>query len=155
MKKLLVSLLASLAWLWLFTALTSEVRAEDPLEARVYAIAKKLYCPVCEQTPLDDCDTRACHDWRDLIRQKLEQGETEEEIINYFVANYGEQVLASPPPRGFNLAAWLMPGAAFGLGLAWLGRQMRRWSRRPAPPTPRPSATSEEYRRRAEEELGL
>lgn len=147
---LLVGLaLGGLAWLWLSMP---QVWAEDPLEARVYAIAKKLYCPVCEQTPLDDCETRACHDWRELIRQKLEAGETEEEIIGYFVANYGEQVLASPPARGFNLAAWLVPGAAFGLGLAWLARQVRRWSRPPAARTmPEPP---EEYRQRAEEELG-
>ena len=50
-----------------------------PTDDEVNAVAKQLYCPVCENTPLDVCPTQACAQWRDLIRLKLSQGESEEE----------------------------------------------------------------------------
>jgi len=83
---------------------------------QVNEVAKDLYCPVCENTPLDVCATQACADWRELIREKLGQGQTEAEIHNYFVTQYGESVLATPQPRGFNLLAWVFPIFAVLLG---------------------------------------
>lgn len=140
-----------LASLLLLGLAATPALADEPLEAEVYRIAAKLYCPVCEQLPLDDCPTQACQEWRDLIRQMLQEGRSEEEIIAYFEARYGEQVRAAPPARGFNLAAWVVPGLAFAAGLAWLVRQMHRWTRA-SRPGPRPELPAE-YLRRAEDEL--
>lgn len=92
-----------------------------------------------------------------LIEQKLAQGQSEEEIIQFFVAQYGEQVLASPPKRGFNLVAWVLPFAAIlgGGGVIYIA--LKAWVRRG-----RQSQTSaiaeaeegdEEYRRQLEQEL--
>jgi cytochrome c-type biogenesis protein CcmH len=50
----------------------------------VNAVAKDLFCPVCESTPLDVCPTQACADWRDLIRQQLSEGYTPQEVAGIF-----------------------------------------------------------------------
>jgi len=106
----------------------SKVTAND-----VNRIAKQLYCPVCPNTPLDVCETKACEDWRELIRQKLEAGESDQEIINYFVAQYGERVLATPRPHGFNLLGYVVPPVLLLAGVAFLAFVLRAWTRRPAP----------------------
>ena len=60
---------------------------------QVNAIAKQMFCPVCENTPLDVCPTQACAQWRELIRQKLAAGWSDQEIKDYFVEQYGARVL--------------------------------------------------------------
>lgn len=62
----------------------------------VNKVAEKLYCPVCENIPLDSCGTAACQDWRNEIRLQLEAGATESEIINDFVQRFGERVVGTP-----------------------------------------------------------
>ena len=68
-----------------------------PSDDDVNRVAKQMFCPVCENTPLDVCPTQACSEWRGLIREKLAAGWTDEQIKNYFVAQYGDRVLAEPP----------------------------------------------------------
>ncbi len=80
-----------------------------PTDDQVNQIAHQLYCPVCENTPLDVCPTEACRQWRDLIRQKLSQGWTEDQIKQYFVEQYGARVLAEPPAAGLNWLVYVLP----------------------------------------------
>ena len=75
-----------------------------PSDDEVNAIARQLFCPICENTPLDVCPTQACHDWRELIRQMLMEGKTPNEIKQYFVDHYGARVLSEPPLAGLS---WL------------------------------------------------
>ncbi len=90
--------------------LAPSVAADDgPTQDDVNAVARQLFCPVCENTPLDVCPTEACEQWRDVIRTKLVEGQSEREILDYFALQYGDSVLAEPPPR--QLAAWLHAGA--------------------------------------------
>ena len=79
------------------------------IDDQVNAIAKQLYCPVCENIPLDVCGTQACADWRDEIRVMLEQGKSEAEIKAYFADRYGQRVLATPEARGLNVLVWVLP----------------------------------------------
>ena len=90
----------------------------------VNAVAKDLFCPVCESTPLDVCPTQACADWRDLIRQQLSEGYTPQEVEEYFARQYGDGVLANPPKRGFSLVLWLLPVVAVAVGGLVFGRYM-------------------------------
>ncbi len=62
----------------------------------VNAIAAKLYCPVCENITLDTCGTAACADWRYEVRLQLEQGMTEEQIVEDFVRRFGDRVVGTP-----------------------------------------------------------
>jgi cytochrome c-type biogenesis protein CcmH len=98
-----------------------------PSDDAVNAIAHQLFCPLCATTPLDVCDTEACRQWRDLIRQMLAEGKTEPEIIQYFTDNYGVRVLSEPPVEGFNWLAYIIPPAAFLVGAFLLFRAFRIW----------------------------
>ena len=99
-------------------------QGEEPTDDDVNRIAKQLYCPVCESTPLDVCPTEACRQWRDLIRQMLSEGKSEDEIKEYFVAQYGARVLAEPPNR---FLSYVVPIVAFLLGAVLLFRGFRMW----------------------------
>ncbi len=132
---------------------------------QVNAVAHTLYCPVCENTPLDVCGTQACAQWRELIRQQLQQGWTVEQIQQYFVENYGARVLAAPPRKGFWWLAYIVPPLAILAGLYILYRAMKQWyhprkatageSPAETPETPPAAASAEDdaYLRRVEEEL--
>ena len=84
-----------------------------PSDDEVNAIARQLYCPVCENIPLDVCPTPACAQWRALIREKLAEGWSEEQIKQYFADQYGTRVLAEPPREGFSLLIWLATWASW------------------------------------------
>jgi cytochrome c-type biogenesis protein CcmH len=101
---------------------TVAAQEPTPSDDEVNAVARKLYCPVCENVPLDVCPTEACSDWREQIREKLAAGWTEEEIDAYFAAQYGDRVLAQPPRQGFNWLAYLVPLVLMLLGAAVVGR---------------------------------
>jgi cytochrome c-type biogenesis protein CcmH len=142
--------------LFLAGFLTTPVSAQGPTptDDEVNRIAKQLYCPVCESTPLDVCPTEACRQWRDLIRTMLTEGKSEEEIKQYFVAQYGVRVLAEPPNR---LVTYLVPSVAILLGAFLLFRGFQMWMK---PSTTKADAVETEakpiqdpYVARLEEEL--
>ena len=130
--------------------------SNPPTDDEVNAVAKQLYCPVCENTPLDVCPTQACAQWRDLIRLKLSQGESEEQIKQYFVDNYGARVLNEPPRTGLNWLAYLVPPVVILLGAGFLVRALRMM-RKPVVAAqtegPRSDAPADDYVARLEEEV--
>jgi cytochrome c-type biogenesis protein CcmH len=92
----------------------------------VNEVARDVYCPVCENTPLDVCQTQACADWRELIRTKLASGESKQDIFDYFARQYGDGVLANPPRRGVSLVMlWVLPVVLILLGFLFFSRYMR------------------------------
>ena len=101
--------------------------AQDPTPSvnEVNRIAKQLFCPVCENTPLDVCPTQACAQWRALIREKLAAGWTEDQIKQYFVDQYGARVLSEPPRTGLNWLVYLVPPILFVVGVIILVRTFR------------------------------
>ena len=104
-----------------------ENNPEYPTDDEVNAIASQLYCPVCENVPLDVCGTQACEQWRALIREKLIEGWTEEQIKDYFSAQYGDRVLAEPPARGLNWLVYVIPPLIFIAGAFFLYRGFTSW----------------------------
>ena len=116
--------------------------AQQPVsDDEVNAVAKKLYCPVCENTPLDVCPTQACKDWREMIRQQLSDGWTEGEVLAYFEAKFGPQVLAQPPARGFIALVWILPIIGLAGGAVFLWLLLRRWQKRRIEPEQPTAAT--------------
>lgn len=134
--------------------LPARAQGPTPSEDAVNAIAKQLYCPVCENVPLDVCPTEACRQWRELIRTQLAEGRSEEEIKQYFVANYGARVLAEPPRSGWNWVVYLLPPAMILLG-AWIVLRAFKGSTRPghAPRTSAPQGPEDKYIAELEQEL--
>ncbi len=157
MKRSLTPLFAALILAIVLTgaALAQQPDPSAPTDDQVNAIAKGLYCPVCENIPLDVCGTQACAQWRDLIRQKLGQGWSEQQIKQYFVDQYGDRVLASPPARGLNWLVYVVPPLAILAGVYLLFRAFQSL-RQPAPvkePQVEAPAPTDEYAMRLEEEL--
>jgi cytochrome c-type biogenesis protein CcmH len=101
----------------IFPSATVAAQKPTPSDDEVNAIAKEMYCPICENTPLDVCPTYACRDWRELIRQMLAQGKTPAEIKQYFVDHYGARVLSEPPQNGFNFLLYIAPRAVIVIGV--------------------------------------
>lgn len=153
----LVILLAGLSTIFSVEMVSAQdTLPSEPSDDQVNAIAKQLYCPVCENIPLDVCPTQACAQWRELIREKLGEGWTEDEIKTYFVAQYGDRVLASPPAVGLNWLIYIIPPVVIIAGAYILFRALRAWRQTPAE-LPGQDQTLEEaddeYVARLEEEL--
>lgn len=150
---------------------TSVVYAQEPVEEvtddDVNRVARELYCPICENTPLDVCETQACEDWRQLIREKLQAGQGDEEIIEYFAEIYGERARATPTTEGFSLIVWVAPlvlavaavGVFVRLLLGWLARGAVAENQAIPSATPSPGELSQdeveinEYVSRLEQEV--
>lgn len=151
-------LLSSLALLFSQTALAQDPTPSLPSDDEVNAIARQMYCPVCENTPLDVCPTQACAEWRELIRDKLAEGWSEEQIEAYFVEQFGARVLATPPARGLNWLVYIVPPIVFLAGIYILYRAFQAW-RKPAPAAVDEGVSQtapdsdDEYINRLEEEL--
>ncbi len=120
---------------------------------QVNAVAKQLYCPVCENIPLDVCQTTACIQWRDLIQQLLTQGKSPDFIKQYFVAQYGDRVLGVPPLNPLLIAAYAVLGLALLGGIFVVGRVIRSMSQNRATAPPPPPPPDDPYIRQLEEEL--
>ncbi|MCC6147733.1 MAG: cytochrome c-type biogenesis protein CcmH [Anaerolineaceae bacterium] len=122
---------------------------------QVNAIARELYCPVCENVPLDVCPTQACAQWRDLIRQKLNDGWSEAQIQEYFALQYGDRVLAEPPRRGLNWLVYILPPLIFLVGVFIVFRTLRALRKAPGSSAQEqaPAPAPDPYVARLEEEL--
>lgn len=133
-----------------------------PSDDDVNRVARQLYCPVCENISLDVCGTQACIEWRALIRQKLGQGWTDQQIKDYFAQQYGDRVLAEPPRRGLNWLVYVLPPVMILIGgvIVWRVLVSMRKERPSAaaasagqPATGSGSPEDDPYLARLEEEL--
>lgn len=106
------------------------------IDARMRAITARLNCPLCQGQTLNECPLQVCDEMRDLIRQKLLAGESEEQIRAYFVERFGDRVLNEPPRAGFALVGWVVPVVAVLAGVSLLLLALRAMTR----PGPRPAA---------------
>src|SRR5512143_1843284 len=94
----------------------------------VNRVAKQMYCPVCENEPLDACRTAACQQWRAQIGEMLAEGQSDQQIKDYFVTRYGVRVLAQPPAQGTSLLLYVLPIVGLIIGaviVVWLLRRLR------------------------------
>jgi cytochrome c-type biogenesis protein CcmH len=128
---LLLTLFCLVLSVAIFPDRAATAQQSTPSDDDVNAIARQLYCPVCENTPLDVCPTTACHQWRELIRQMLAEGKSEAEIKQYFVDYYGARVLSEPPVTGINWFVYIVPPVAFLAGVTLLFLAFRTWKRKP------------------------
>lgn len=146
----LAALAAAALVLWPAGAAAQDIEITDE---QVNRVARQLYCPVCENVPLDVCPTRACAQWREMIRRLLAEGRTEEDIKLYFVELYGARVLATPPAAGFNWLVYLVPPVVLAAGAAVLWRTLRGWRRSASTVVLEDRALEDPYVSRVEEEL--
>ena len=118
---------------------------------RAADLEAELVCPVCETT-LDQSNAPVAERMKLYIRERIAAGDTEDEIKDALVAEFGTGVLAKPPAGGFGLLAWLLPLAGIIAGAVVIAVLVRSWSRRrPAPADEQP--LEPELERRVDEEL--
>ena len=117
---LLVIIFVALAWI------CAPVSAD---ETAWQDIAGELMSPACPGRTLLNCTSEHAGQWQELIRQKVAQGVSRDEIMKYFVDMGGEEVLASPPKRGFSLAVWLLPAFAIVNGAGLIMLLTTRWAK--------------------------
>lgn len=83
--------------------------SEDPLERKMLNIAAKLRCTVCQNQPVAESNSGLAKDMRSAIKEKLQAGQKEQEIIQFFIDRYGDYVLLSPPKSGNGIPLWIFP----------------------------------------------
>jgi cytochrome c-type biogenesis protein CcmH len=87
------------------------------LEQRSYQLSKQIMCPICEGQTLDQSQSQLSKDMKISILNLLDEGKTNKEIRDFFANRYGEEVLASPPQKGFNIFLWIVPSIIFLTGI--------------------------------------
>jgi cytochrome c-type biogenesis protein CcmH len=111
--------------------LAGSAAAQDPaLDKRVAGLAHELRCLVCQNQTLADSNAPLAVDLRNQIREQLQGGASEREVIDFMVARYGDFVLYRPPLKASTLALWIGPFVLLALGAFLL---LRRLVRRRAP----------------------
>jgi len=133
-------------------------------DAAIQAIEKRLKCScgcgldiyTCRTTDFTCTYSPALH--KEVVKL-AQQGNSDQQIIDAFVAEYGEAVLMAPPRRGFNLAGYFVPSLAIIIAAVFLVRVLRRWSQEaqgvvspaPSPEAPAPTASPAELKRLQDE----
>jgi cytochrome c-type biogenesis protein CcmH len=110
--------------------LPSLVRA-DALDDGVRRLGLQLQCPVCEGENIADSPSGLASDMRSVIRAKLIAGESDQQILDEFVASYGDSILTEPPKHGISLGVWAGPIVGVTLGVILVSVLLWSW-RRPA-----------------------
>lgn len=103
----------------------------EPTEAdRVHALAARLKCPACESESIADSPSAIARDLYDLIAEQVADGWTDDEVVAFFVATYGEQARLDPPMDQRTIALWLLPLAALAGGVAVVAARRSRTAAR-------------------------
>jgi cytochrome c-type biogenesis protein CcmH len=104
-----------------------EILSDAALEARARSLSKELRCMVCQNQSIDDSDAPLARDLRILVRERLQAGENDQQVINFLVARYGEFVLLRPRFSLRTALLWLAPAAALLVGACALLVLARRY----------------------------
>jgi cytochrome c-type biogenesis protein CcmH len=101
--------------------------ADDPkLEKRVIELAAELRCLVCQNQSLADSNAPLAVDLRTQIRDRMQRGESEGQIVEFMVARYGDFVLYRPPMKAATIVLWFGPALLLVIGLYLLFARVRR-----------------------------
>ena len=124
-----------------------EILTDPALEARARGLSRELRCMVCQNQSIDDSDAPLARDLRILVRERLTAGDSDEQVLNFLVARYGEFVLLKPPFEWHTALLWLTPAAALLAGAIAMFAAVRRRQFGVAGPVP---LSPEEERRLSE-----
>ena len=127
-----------------------EILPDPALEARARDISRDLRCVVCRNESIDESNAELARDLRLLVRERLVEGDSNAEVMDFIVARYGEYVLLRPMTTGSNLLLWIAGPAMLVIGLGTAGLYLRR---RRAVEQPSTQALTEAERARLDEIL--
>jgi cytochrome c-type biogenesis protein CcmH len=151
LKKLLASLVIAAVMLGgqaAYAVQPDEVMADPAKEARARELSRELRCMVCQNQSIDDSDAPLARDLRLLVRERIASGDSDNQVIDFLVARYGEFVLLKPRFTPHTLLLWLLPPFALaGGGLALWFYSRRRSDNSGSPTDPSLHLTEEEEAR--------
>lgn len=104
-------------------------REDRSAEARVQAVASTIRCPQCRSQSAADSDASTAQAVRVEIAERIDAGESDDEIRAYFASTYGEEILLTPPRSGVGSLVWIVPVVVLVVGAAGLALAFRRWRR--------------------------
>ncbi len=113
-----------------------EVLPDPALEMRARGLSKELRCMVCQNQSIDDSDAPLARDLRVLVRERLQAGDSDEQVLDFLVKRYGEFVLLNPRFSPSTAILWLMPVMVLLIGAAALLLAWRRYRRTPKAGSP-------------------
>lgn len=143
--KLILTLLLIVAWAAPAAALEPDERLDEPaLEARARALSAELRCVVCQNQSIDDSAAPLARDLRVLVRERLLAGDSDDQVLAFVTARYGDYVLLRPPVQPNTYALWFGPFAVLAIGVTILAVMAGRRRRGRIAPDP---LTEDERRR--------
>ena len=104
----------------------SEMLSDPVLEARARSLSKELRCMVCQNESIDDSQAPLAHDIRVLVRERLQAGDSDSQVLGFLVARYGEFILLKPPLSWHTAALWGLPPAVLLVGIVMIVFVLRR-----------------------------
>jgi cytochrome c-type biogenesis protein CcmH len=123
----LIALLAALILPSAALAVTPDEMLKDPvLEARARDLSRELRCMVCQNQSIDDSEASLAKDLRLLVRERLTEGDSDKQVLDFLVARYGVFVLLKPPVEYHTLLLWGLPPVALVAGMIALFMVARR-----------------------------
>ncbi|CAB1060357.1 hypothetical protein D1BOALGB6SA_5123 [Olavius sp. associated proteobacterium Delta 1] len=134
---------------------TAQYHNEEALQKTAREIYGLIMCPLCAGQTIAQSNNETSAQMRDLVLKKLRQGESKEEILQYFESRYGERIMAKPNKEGFNLILWVLPFVLVVLAAISIYFLIRRWSSRvrATPAAHFDEDQLSEYKERLEKEL--
>ncbi len=146
---------------FLFAAMTLAAFSAPAHAVTTKEVEKELMCQCGCTMVVDVCDCETANQIRTKITELIGQGQNKDKIVAYFVGQYGEKMLSSPPKQGFNLVAWVVPFAAVAVGgavlyfilRAWVSKGRGQQEAEAAATEPVSIEETEEYRDRLQDEL--
>ena len=143
--RLILTLLLIVAWSMPTAALEPDERLDEPvLEARARALSAELRCVVCQNQSIDDSAAPLARDLRVLVRERLLAGDSDDQVLAFVTARYGDYVLLRPPVQPNTYALWFGPFAVLAIGVTILAVMAGRRRRGRIAPDP---LTEDERRR--------
>jgi cytochrome c-type biogenesis protein CcmH len=131
----IVLVLAAIASSGSLAVQPDEMLQDPKLEARARDLSRELRCMVCQNQSIDESEAPLARDLRLLVRERLAKGDTDQQVLDFLVARYGEFVLLKPPLEASTLILWVLPPAvllAGGIGLVLAMRRRRSSQIEPA-----------------------
>jgi cytochrome c-type biogenesis protein CcmH/NrfF len=101
---------------------------ESVIDRQTREISSQLRCVVCQGLSLQDSPSQLAQEMRAIVREKLEEGMTPDEVKAFFTDRYGEWVMLKPEPKGFNLFVYVMPVLMFVGGAGFVLFNVRKWT---------------------------
>ncbi|HUK55375.1 MAG TPA: cytochrome c-type biogenesis protein [Nitrospiria bacterium] len=127
---------------------------EQQIDLQVRDIAKTLRCTICQNESIWESQAELAQQMRDLIKEKLLEGDSPDQIRAYFLSRYGDYILLTPRKSGLNWILWAGPFVLLGIGGIFLYRTVARWvAQTAAVKHEDPPPIDDRLRKRIEEEL--